>query len=83
MCVCNPDRSPRTINGRNAAPTPTGFAEIVKMTKTTTGNACSARARACVRVCVWNPSLPGNIESFSRNTQAARSLLAVTSGAGQ
>jgi hypothetical protein len=32
---------------------------------------------------VWNPSLPGNIESFSRNTQAARSLLAVTSGAGQ
>jgi len=27
--VNNPDRSPLTINGRDAAPTPTGFAEIV------------------------------------------------------
>ncbi len=29
MRVCNPDCSPLTINGQNAAPTPTGFAEIV------------------------------------------------------
>jgi hypothetical protein len=27
--VCNPDCPPLTIDGRNAAPTPTGFAEIV------------------------------------------------------
>jgi hypothetical protein len=29
MRVCNPDRSPVGINRWNAAPTPTGFAEIV------------------------------------------------------
>jgi hypothetical protein len=29
MCVSNPDRSPMGINRFNAAPTPTGFAEIV------------------------------------------------------
>jgi hypothetical protein len=29
MCVCNPDCSPVGINRRNAAPTPTRFAEIV------------------------------------------------------
>jgi hypothetical protein len=29
MCVCNEDRSPVGIHGCNAAPTPTGFAEIV------------------------------------------------------
>jgi hypothetical protein len=29
MRVSNPDCPPLTINGRNAAPTPTGFAEIV------------------------------------------------------
>src|SRR5262245_36326472 len=29
MRVSNPDRSALPINGRNAAPTPTGFAEIV------------------------------------------------------
>jgi hypothetical protein len=29
MRVCNPDCPPLTINGRNTAPTPTGFAEIV------------------------------------------------------
>jgi hypothetical protein len=29
VCVCNPDRSPVGINRRDAAPTPTGFAEIV------------------------------------------------------
>jgi hypothetical protein len=29
MRVCNPDCSPVEINGRNAAPAPTGFAEIV------------------------------------------------------
>jgi hypothetical protein len=29
MCVCNPDRSPAGIHGCDAAPTPTGFAEIV------------------------------------------------------
>jgi hypothetical protein len=29
MCVCNPDRSPVGINRGDAAPTPTGFAEIV------------------------------------------------------
>ena len=29
MCVNNPDRLPVDINGRNAAPTPTGFTEIV------------------------------------------------------
>ena len=28
--VNNPDRSPLQINGRNAAPTPSGFAEIVR-----------------------------------------------------
>jgi len=28
MRVCNPDRSPVEINGCDAAPTPTGFAEI-------------------------------------------------------
>jgi hypothetical protein len=27
--VCNPDRSPLRINRRDAAPTPTGFAEVV------------------------------------------------------
>src|SRR4029450_9292958 len=29
VCVCNPDRSPVGINRCNAAPTPSGFAEIV------------------------------------------------------
>jgi hypothetical protein len=29
MCVCNPDSSPVGINRRDAAPTPTDFAEIV------------------------------------------------------
>ena len=29
MSVCNPDRLPVAINRRDAAPTPTGFAEIV------------------------------------------------------
>ena len=29
MCVCNPDRSPVRINRLDAAPTPTGFGEIV------------------------------------------------------
>ena len=29
MCVSNEDYSPAMIHGRNAAPTPTGFAEIV------------------------------------------------------
>jgi hypothetical protein len=29
VCVSNPDCPPLTINGRNAAPTPSGFAEIV------------------------------------------------------
>jgi hypothetical protein len=29
MCVCDPDRLPVGINRRDAAPTPTGFAEIV------------------------------------------------------
>jgi hypothetical protein len=29
MRVSNPDRSPLAIHGSNAAPTPTGFAEIV------------------------------------------------------
>ena len=29
MRVCNPDRSPLAIQGRNPAQTPTGFAEIV------------------------------------------------------
>jgi hypothetical protein len=29
MCVCNPDRSPAGINRLDAAPTPTGFGEIV------------------------------------------------------
>jgi hypothetical protein len=29
MCVCNPDCSPVGINRCDAAPTPTGFAEIV------------------------------------------------------
>ena len=29
MRVCNPDCAPLRINGLNAAPTPTGFAEIV------------------------------------------------------
>jgi hypothetical protein len=29
MCVSNPDRSPARVHSCNAAPTPTGFAEIV------------------------------------------------------
>jgi hypothetical protein len=29
MCVCNEDCSPARIHGCNAAPTPSGFAEIV------------------------------------------------------
>ena len=29
MCVCDPDCAPLTINGRNAAPTPTSFAQSV------------------------------------------------------
>jgi len=32
MCVCNPDRSPVGINRCDAAPTPTGFAEIFDST---------------------------------------------------
>jgi hypothetical protein len=32
MRVCNPDRSPIGINRWDAAPTPTGFAEIVSDT---------------------------------------------------
>jgi hypothetical protein len=30
MCVCNEDRSPTRIHGCDAAPTPTGFAQIVR-----------------------------------------------------
>jgi hypothetical protein len=30
MCVCNPDRSPVGMNRCDTAPTPTGFAEIVR-----------------------------------------------------
>jgi hypothetical protein len=29
VCVSNPDCPPLTINGRNTAPTPSGFAQIV------------------------------------------------------
>jgi hypothetical protein len=29
VCIDNPHRSPLAIQGRHAAPTPTGFAEIV------------------------------------------------------
>jgi hypothetical protein len=29
VCICNPDRSPVGINRLDAAPTPTGFGEIV------------------------------------------------------
>ena len=61
MCVYNPDRSPFTVQTWDAAPTPSGFAEIVS------DDFPVLHLELCSRDCLLFKTTPNNSEQHGGN----------------